>query len=714
MSNSYNAPKRTQFNISASSAPLNTAKNSSTASPHRVGNVNTHQRMNSQPKSFGKAVHSDHQSHTNETNGQNGRVGLVRRVWVRKYNGSPTTILVSEDEIVDDLKQLIFNKFPNSIANFCDPPDLILKLDLLARNQSNANSMKQGNLSGSSWPERRRSISPSGNGPTNGIKILEPDQNVWSILDTYFPQGMNMSESLIIETPVNDETETHAVSFSNGINLDKSGGSNKPLRTDNQQGVPIKQQVGTQNSGFQESAQFYHQPKPQYLYQNQNSANNSNLQVRSASPSSLKNSPGPINVNPYRRTQSSPLYSPPIDGSNNSTNSTTGGNSQAILLLPKNFPLTANSSNANTMGHYKKRLSLDDGLINGQRARDHSLRKSLSTIESNTESNDLETRPKLEHFDEHESKKLAFPKLDASNNSSNDSNSEQSGQSTIVERDNGNPISSTNSLDRILISPSPDIGRLDSPSQAQINAPDNLTMDNLLKAKEPLNKNCNDINLKNSLSKSATERVLPSISVLVVEDNAINQAILGAFLRKHKIHYEIAKNGQEAIDKWKRGGFHLVLMDIQLPVKSGIDATKEIRHLEKINRIGFFANKEYLNGSGKRAIKEEDKLDLNVFRSPVIIVALTASSNSSVDKKNALTAGCNDYLTKPVNLVWLQNKITEWGCMQALIDFDGWRVKESSPTTPHFSPEKTISSDSQNHKNKIAPAFNSQASVLSN
>ena len=108
----------------------------------------------------------------------------------------------------------------------------------------------------------------------------------------------------------------------------------------------------------------------------------------------------------------------------------------------------------------------------------------------------------------------------------------------------------------------------------------------------------------------------------------------------------------------EKGGFHLVLMDIQLPVKSGIEATKEIRHLEKLNRIGVFHENEI----GKNVIiNEEDRLTSNTFRSPVIIVALTASSNSSVDKTNALTAGCNDYLTKPVNLVWLQNKITEWG-----------------------------------------------------
>lgn len=130
----------------------------------------------------------------------------------------------------------------------------------------------------------------------------------------------------------------------------------------------------------------------------------------------------------------------------------------------------------------------------------------------------------------------------------------------------------------------------------------------------------------------------------------------------------------------EKGGFHLVLMDIQLPVKSGIEATKEIRHLEKLNKIGVFDDTE-LSKLALNELQPDDKLDTNTFRSPVIIVALTASSNSSVDRKNALTAGCNDYLTKPVNLVWLQNKITEWGCMQALIDFEGWKGKKNWSAT---------------------------------
>lgn len=102
-------------------------------------------------------------------------------------------------------------------------------------------------------------------------------------------------------------------------------------------------------------------------------------------------------------------------------------------------------------------------------------------------------------------------------------------------------------------------------------------------------------------------------------------------------------------------------MDIQLPVMSGIEATRAIRSIEKDNKIGV------LPSSSRPATD-----DCSTFRSPVIIVALTASS-LECDRHAALAAGCNDFLTKPVSLEWLEKKIVEWGCMQALIDFEGWR-----------------------------------------
>lgn len=144
--------------------------------------------------------------------------------------------------------------------------------------------------------------------------------------------------------------------------------------------------------------------------------------------------------------------------------------------------------------------------------------------------------------------------------------------------------------------------------------------------------------------------IIPPISVLIVDDNPINQTILSTFMRRKKIKYDVAKNGEEAVQKWQNGGFHLILMDIQMPVMDGIQATKEIRRLESLTVTPGTPLSDAL---------------ASPYRSAVIIVALTASSLQS-DRVAALAAGCNDFLTKPVSLEWLNNKIIEWGSIKAL------------------------------------------------
>lgn len=123
---------------------------------------------------------------------------------------------------------------------------------------------------------------------------------------------------------------------------------------------------------------------------------------------------------------------------------------------------------------------------------------------------------------------------------------------------------------------------------------------------------------KDEVSAPASRVAAPvrRLDVLVVEDVLANQLVIRALLETLGHHVQVAPDGVSAIDLAKRKMFDLILMDIQMPVMNGHEATRIIRRLP-----------------GKRGA--------------VPIVALTAFAQPS-DREQALAAGMNDFLRKPL------------------------------------------------------------------
>ena len=131
--------------------------------------------------------------------------------------------------------------------------------------------------------------------------------------------------------------------------------------------------------------------------------------------------------------------------------------------------------------------------------------------------------------------------------------------------------------------------------------------------------------------------------ILLAEDNSVNQLVAKALLEKMGYSVLPVANGQEAIQQLELADFDLILMDCQMPVMDGFEATRAIRKL-KIAR--------------KRSIP---------------IVALTANAMKK-DEERCLQAGMNDYLSKPIRKEALQGKMEQWIISPATPEIDPTKV----------------------------------------
>eukprot|EP01114_Cavostelium_apophysatum_P015318 TRINITY_DN4142_c0_g3_i6.p1 TRINITY_DN4142_c0_g3~~TRINITY_DN4142_c0_g3_i6.p1 ORF type:complete len:2083 (-),score=515.49 TRINITY_DN4142_c0_g3_i6:1406-7654(-) len=121
-----------------------------------------------------------------------------------------------------------------------------------------------------------------------------------------------------------------------------------------------------------------------------------------------------------------------------------------------------------------------------------------------------------------------------------------------------------------------------------------------------------------------------STTILIVEDNTVNQRVLMHYLQQQGILCELASNGLEAVEKVAKLQFDLIFLDVEMPVMDGLEASRKIRQLEETKR-----------------------------RKRVPIIGLSGNARSA-QIESAMSAGFDDYVTKPFHRDEIYEIIAKW------------------------------------------------------
>ena len=111
-----------------------------------------------------------------------------------------------------------------------------------------------------------------------------------------------------------------------------------------------------------------------------------------------------------------------------------------------------------------------------------------------------------------------------------------------------------------------------------------------------------------------------ALKILLADDNAVNRLLARRLLNKAGHEVILAENGREALEAWEAERPDVILMDVQMPVMDGLEATQLIRSLEQDKQFN-----------------------------PTPIIALTANALER-DRQQCLAAGMDDFLSKPFQI----------------------------------------------------------------
>lgn len=173
-----------------------------------------------------------------------------------------------------------------------------------------------------------------------------------------------------------------------------------------------------------------------------------------------------------------------------------------------------------------------------------------------------------------------------------------------------------------------------------------VTYPKLVRVLEKLTAQAENTQAKPSPAQTETKN-FEGIRILVAEDNAVNQKLIIALLKNLGIEPVVVGNGAEAVEARKKGDYDMILMDVQMPVMGGIDATREILSYEEENALPH-----------------------------IPIIALTANALQG-DREKYLKAGMDEYLSKPVDVARLKELIIHF-CRSKVKEDKGDLSSESS------------------------------------
>lgn len=124
------------------------------------------------------------------------------------------------------------------------------------------------------------------------------------------------------------------------------------------------------------------------------------------------------------------------------------------------------------------------------------------------------------------------------------------------------------------------------------------------------------------------KKINKSCSILLTEDDKVNQMVITRILKDQGYSVDTANNGQEALDMWEKNSYDVILMDIQMPEMDGIEATKIIREKEKHKHK----------------------------HTPIIAITAYALTG---DREKFISQGMDEYVSKPINVEELLSVITK-------------------------------------------------------